>query len=598
MTDVVGTGVSAEPIRLLYLRDTLTVCGPGKTALSTWRTIDKARFDLTIVATKPSAGSRNVFLDEAHRMGAKTIDLTIGRGVDLVAVWRLIRLLREQRIDILQTHDAQTRRIGVLAAMATGTCHVTSVHGWIFNDRKEQAAKWVDARLIRRADAVIAVSDRLRQELQAAGVPASRISLLRNSILLDDYAARNDGTALRRELGILNGHPVVSIVGRLSPEKGHEVFLQAALRIRQELPDARFLIVGDGPLETALVQRAEELGLTSSVIFTGHRRDLSAIYGITDVLVISSFTEGIPNVLLEAFAYGKPAVSTAVGGVPEVLEDGENGWLVSPGDSETIAERVLMLLRSNEMRQRMGTAARRTIERHFDFTHRTRTLEELYLRLRATRATRVQMVKAVALTRAAAGAAFRMSRDTVDRALHHRRRHQAIARLVRLTPRSVLMVCFGNICRSPYAAVALAKALVERDTVVDSAGFIGPNRPSPREAQAAAAELGIDLAPHCSKLLTPELLRAHDLIVVMEPSQRRTLVAEHGVPAEHVLVLGDLDVEPISCRAIPDPYGGTQEVFSRCYRRIQRCVDSLATTIAGAPIERAAGLPQIHPCHR
>lgn len=374
----------ADPIRLLYVRDTLMVCGPGKTILNTWRTIDRTRFELTIVATKPEPGGRSLFLEAAGRLGAPAVPLHIGRGLDLVAVWRLMRLIRHHRIDVLQTHDMQTRRIGVIAAALTGVRHITSVHGWIFNDRKEQLAKRIDARLIRWADAVIAVSDRLTQDLMAAGVPAEKITLLRNGILLDDYASTDAGSALRREFGLRDDQPVVSIVGRLSLEKGHEVFLDAARSIAADCPDARFLIVGDGPLEATLKHRARVLGLNDRVIFTGHRNDLAALYGITSVLVIASFTEGIPNVLLEAFANGKPAVATSVGGIPEVLENGHAGWLVSPGDPSAIADRVVALLKNPLQRSTMGAAGRRLIEDRFSFLQRTRALEDLYTRHHAT----------------------------------------------------------------------------------------------------------------------------------------------------------------------------------------------------------------------
>lgn len=376
---------SARPLKLLFVRDTLAICGPGKTILNTWRTIDRTKFQLTIAATRPPAGRRNLLLEAAERHKADVVPLPIGPGIDPIAVWRLVSLLRDRKIDILQTHDAQTRRIGVIAAALTGTQHVTSVHGWIFNARKERAAKWLDAKLIRRAHAVVVVSDRLRAELEAAGVPPDRITVLRNGILLDDYAQAAAAASFRRELGLLERHRVVAIVGRLSEEKGHEVFLQAARVVAERCPEARFLVVGDGPLEGALRTRTRELGLDSRVLFAGHRSNVAEVYAATDVLAISSFTEGIPNVLLEAFAFGKPAVATAVGGVPEVIQDGETGWLIPAGDHEALAAGLLALLLNDEARHRMGTAARAAVESRFSFLSRTRALEEFYVRARRQR---------------------------------------------------------------------------------------------------------------------------------------------------------------------------------------------------------------------
>jgi glycosyltransferase involved in cell wall biosynthesis/protein-tyrosine-phosphatase len=564
---------TAERTRLLYLRDTLMVCGPGKTILNTWRTIDRTRFELTIVATRPPEGERNPLLDAADQLGAPAIALSIGRGLDLVAVWRLTQLIRRHRIDVLQTHDSQTRRIGALAAFVTGTRHITSVHGWIFNDRKELLARWIDQRLIRLAESVITVSERLKQDLEKAGVPSGRITPLQNAILLDDYRGAADSAALRQKLGIRVGQPTVSIIGRLSAEKGHAVFLEAARMVRLEVPDATFLIVGDGPLRESLEQQAVAMGLASSVLFTGHISDMAPVYALTDVLAISSFTEGIPNVLLEAFAYGKPAVATSVGGVPEVLEDGVTGRLVPPGDAKPLAEGLVTLLRDNALRDQMGLAAHARIRTRFNFEHRTRALETLY------RAKAVDKNNRGA--RAVLGRFYRSTQARVDRLLHSGRRRRARATLVAGWPSSVLILCYGNICRSPYAAAALAKR-VPSDLRILSAGVIRPGRPSPEFAVTAAAARGIDLSPHRSTLITEEMARASDLIVVMDTGQRRTVETRYGVKRRRILVLGDLDPVDITTRTIPDPYARPLDVFHDCYARVDRCIRELADAIATA----------------
>jgi glycosyltransferase involved in cell wall biosynthesis len=304
--------------------------------------------------------------------------LAIGRGVDLNTVRHLVQLIRRERIDILQTHDAGTRRVGTLAAALTGVRHLTSVHGWIFNDGKQRAARWVDGRVIRMAHRVIAVSDRLRRDLEAAGVDGDRITVLKNAVLLADYRTPGVASGLKTELRIPLDHHVVSIIGRLSTEKGHEVFLRAAAIVSQARLPVTFVIVGDGPIRDRLARLVLDLGLQDSVRFAGHRSNMADIYAMTDVLVISSFTEGIPNVMLEAFAYGKPAVATDVGGVSEVLSDGETGFLVPAGDFAAIAGHLLDLLNNPALRQRMGTAARASLEARFSFDKRTQALEQLY----------------------------------------------------------------------------------------------------------------------------------------------------------------------------------------------------------------------------
>jgi protein-tyrosine phosphatase len=252
-----------------------------------------------------------------------------------------------------------------------------------------------------------------------------------------------------------------------------------------------------------------------------------------------------------------------------------------------------MLLESRDRRQQMGRAGRRAIEGRFSFVERTKALQRLYEEkvmpsagLSFTpRPTAPSLVaRQAAVLRRTAGRVVRTVHRTSERLRHKQHCRRAVDRISTLRPRSVLMVCFGNICRSPYAALALVKALDHRGIRVDSAGFFGPGRVSPENAQAAAGARGIDLGPHRSKLVTVDLLREHDLIVVMELEQSRTLMRTHGVPLARILVLGDLDPGPIHTRTIVDPYGGSQDVFAECYRRIDGCVTALS-----AVISRAAG---------
>lgn len=170
----------------------------------------------------------------------------------------------------------------------------------------------------------------------------------------------------------------------------------------------------------------------------------------------------------------------------------------------------------------------------------------------------------------------RVARHLPDRLLHPWRRQSAQQRLTKLPPRnSVLFVCHGNICRSPYGA-ARARRLLPTTITVDSAGFIGPDRPSPAEAVAVAAERGIDLAPHRSQLIAAEHLRTFDVIFVMSQEQRHRLISSQQALASRVVLLGDLDPEPITRRTVLDPVEQPAEIFRLCYDRIDRCVGVLA----------------------
>lgn len=189
---------------------------------------------------------------------------------------------------------------------------------------------------------------------------------------------------------------------------------------------------------------------------------------------------------------------------------------------------------------------------------------------------------------------LRWLRRAPSRLLHPMRRRAAIRRLREGgPPRSVLFVCIGNIFRSPYAAYRFQAALPEplrQLSTVASAGFVGPDRPSPASAVELAATQGIDLTPHRSALLTQEAISGAELIVVMDEVQVQMIRSRYGIrPGQHVLVLGDLDPEPIVRRGIVDPWDQQGDVLAECYARVDRCVDTLILALGDIPADLSDG---------
>jgi len=178
---------------------------------------------------------------------------------------------------------------------------------------------------------------------------------------------------------------------------------------------------------------------------------------------------------------------------------------------------------------------------------------------------------------------LRQVRRTPERLLHPWRRRKALAALrARARPQSLLVICHGNICRSPVAAGLLQRMLAADGISVASAGLIGFNRPAPPEALAAAQQHGLELTDHRSRLLTANLARSADLIVVMEVSQQREITERFGRSSHDILILGDLDPQGVDTRTIRDPVLDGPEVFVQVYERIARCVRALAAILAPA----------------
>jgi len=204
--------------------------------------------------------------------------------------------------------------------------------------------------------------------VRIAGVPPARTVVIRNAARIGE--SQRASAERRQQLHDLFGDPGERIVlgaGRLSPEKGVQVLIAAAKHVIEADPDARFAVFGEGTMRPALQRQIDEADLNGLFVLPGFRGDLDQLMPCADLFVLPSFTEGLPNVVLEAGAAGVPVVATAVGGTPEVVDDGITGYLVPPGDPPSLAERIAQLLADPDRRREMGEAGRDHVQRHFTF---------------------------------------------------------------------------------------------------------------------------------------------------------------------------------------------------------------------------------------
>lgn len=283
-----------------------------------------------------------------------TMQREIAPLADLRTLFALVRLIRRVRPNVVHTHTAKAGFIGRLAAFVAGVpVIVHTFHGHVFEGYFGRAKTGAFIQLERAAarisDAILTISDRLRDDLIRLRIaPPERIRVVPLGLPLAGLADL-DGLrdSLRQEMGYSTDHRLVGMIGRLVPIKRHELFLAAARRVIDEVPQARFLIVGDGECRADLEAATAQLGLTEVVRFTGWRTDLAPVYADLDAVVISSLNEGTPVSIIEAMAAGVPVISTAVGGVPDLLREGELGRLVPPEDPAALAEAIVATLRSN-----------------------------------------------------------------------------------------------------------------------------------------------------------------------------------------------------------------------------------------------------------
>lgn len=379
--------MESSRIRVVRIIARLNIGGPAIHATLLHERLNRQRFQSTLVTGTEEAGEGN-YLELHGRTADVEVIPGLGREIrplrDLQTLWRLVSLMRRLKPHVVHTHTAKAGAVGRAAAILAGVPVVVhTYHGHVlrgyFSPAKTAVYRAIERGLARRTDRLLAVTARVRDELIALGV--GEAAQYRTVPLGFDLApllvAERRRGELRAELG-LGDAPLVGIVARLVPIKAHEVFLSAAARVRQQVPSARFLIVGDGELRASLEQQTAALGLTGVVSFLGWRADIDRLYADIDVVALTSRNEGSPVALIEAMASGVPVVSTDVGGVADVVEHGVSGLLAPMDDAAGVADHILTLLADPGMRHAMGQQGRAKVAVTYDARRLVSDIETLY----------------------------------------------------------------------------------------------------------------------------------------------------------------------------------------------------------------------------
>ncbi len=284
--------------------------------------------------------------------------------------------------DILCCHGYKADLLGWWAARRAGV-HVISVsHGWTGATIKVRVYEALDRIVLRWMDCVVAVSEAQAVKVRRWGVPAERVVVVHNAIrpeISEEPTTRHRG--LLKGLFAEPFSRIVGAIGRLSPEKGFEHLVKAALIVTRRDPSVGFVLFGDGPLRETLTRQIVASGLQGKFVLAGFRNDVERFLPLMDVLALPSYTEGLPVVVLEAFAAGVPVVATRVGGTPEVVEDGVNGYLVEPEDASALARRIREVLRSEPDRLAMGQRGRQHVLENFTFEAQSVKYQEIFARI-------------------------------------------------------------------------------------------------------------------------------------------------------------------------------------------------------------------------
>jgi glycosyltransferase involved in cell wall biosynthesis len=340
----------------------------------------------------PEGGRCEEFLNEVREAGFPAEALANDTPQLPQTLRELTDRLKAAKADLLVTHTFKPNCLGRIAARRLGIPCVVVSRGWTWENLKVRMYETMDRVNLRFVDHVVAVSEGQAEKVRKAGVPSPRLSVIRNAARLNAFAKPDAEyrTKLRSFFpSELQVDSVVLGAGRLSQEKGFAVMVEAAAEVLKLQPNAGFIIFGEGVERPTMESRIRELGLIGRVVLPGFTAQLDKYLPWADVVVLPSFTEGLPNVALEASAAGVPVVATAVGGTPEVIADEETGFLVPSGNPSMLGERITRLLGDAELRKRFGNAGRVRMETQFTFAGQAKAYESLFDRLTAKAMRRV-----------------------------------------------------------------------------------------------------------------------------------------------------------------------------------------------------------------
>lgn len=360
--------------RVLILLKALGRGGAEQIVLNAARYRDRVRFHYEVAYLLPQ---RDALVPDLEELGLRVHCLDGSRGVGWIG--RLRHLVRDRGIALVHCH-APYPAIGARLALRRNRPRIVSTehNTW---DRYRRLTYWGNLLTLARADHVFAVSERVRESMVYPRLlrflPMPPVETLIHGLdpRFGEGGTTSDG--VREELRIQKDCPVVGTIANFKAHKGLEFLIDAAAIVRHRHPDVRFVLVGDGPMDSRIRTRAAELHLGDTIVFAGSRPDTARLMGAFDLFVLPSLVEGLPMALLEAMALGKPTVATAVGGVPEIVEDGVNGLLVPARNVRALAHGIETLLGNPPLQRKLSEAARQRAL-SFDIRRAVRRMECVY----------------------------------------------------------------------------------------------------------------------------------------------------------------------------------------------------------------------------
>lgn len=364
-----------EKIKIALVITRLDRGGAPDLLLSIINHLDPNRYDISLISgltLHPLSGIQEISQKNIKLIFVPCLRREINPLLDIKACFKLYRIFKEERFDIVHTHTAKAGVLGRITARLAGIkkiAHLPHGHNFYgyFGPLRTKLATILERFIAHFTDRLIVLTELEKQDFLKFKVgKISKIVVINSGLNLDRYRqAVIDRVKVKEEFSVQENEFLVGMIGRLEPVKGPQYFVEASTLVCKEFPQTKFLVAGDGRLKPELEFQARRLGVYDRFIFTGWREDIPEILPILDILVLPSLNEAVGRILIEAGACGIPVIASRVGGIPEIVKDNQTGVLVAAGDPPRLAEAIILLLKDRERRLRMGENARAWVDGKF-----------------------------------------------------------------------------------------------------------------------------------------------------------------------------------------------------------------------------------------
>lgn len=378
-----------SPVRLAYILAPLEFGGAEKVSLEFFRNMDKERFLVDPILLVRPWEEETLFAKEIRKCGFDYVTVPVGLRTDdgpiriLRAIREFHRILSQAPYQLIHTNGYFADICALPVARKLGISTVSTCHGYIEvgTDRKMKINNALDKFALRLSKRIITVSEDIKASLVSNGIDQKKIRVVQNAVS-QPCDVRQQGhyrIEKRKELNLGQEQFIAGYVGRLSEEKGANYLVDAIAKLCEQSERVKLVLVGDGPERDNLEAQVRALGIDDAVIFAGFQANIAQWMSIFDAFILPSLTEGTPMALLEAMSMRLPVIASAVGGVPKIIKDGQNGILTEAQDVGTLARQLNVLLENPSLAKKLGEQARETIQKEYDVKSWCRSIEQCYL---------------------------------------------------------------------------------------------------------------------------------------------------------------------------------------------------------------------------